>query len=186
MGQGSEEELLRELGALVGEKRCSAGFLEGVGRLLLELRLRPSLSSDREMDSLLLRVEGLCSRLRDSRSGCRSGTPLRGEWRRMADYEFRRLKEELSALRELLQERVGRHPPLGLKGLADEMREEGAIRESTWALLLSSPWGREEMERREVREALLRVLRLFSEFRGLKEGRDVRKEEGAFGPGGAR
>lgn len=186
MGPGSEEELLRELGTLTAEKRCSTGFLEGVRRLLLWLKLRPPLSSDPEVGHLLLRVEELSSRLRDSYSGCRSDTPLRGEWRRVSDYEFQRLKEELSALGELLEGRAGRHPTLDLKALADEMREEGAIRETTWALLLSSPCGPREMEREEVREVLLRVLRLFSEFRARGGIGEVRKEEGALRAGGAR
>lgn len=171
-------ELLGKLEELTGEERCSARFLEGVRWLLLELRLRSF--QDSELDSLLLRVEGLSSRLRESYQ--RSG-PLRGEWERVANYEFRRLKEELSGLRELLEKRLEARRPPDLKELADEMREEGAIRESTWALLLScAPEG---MERGEVREALLRVLRLFSEFRALKEGEGgMGKEKGSAG--GAR
>ncbi|MEM2204884.1 MAG: hypothetical protein QXF20_03005 [Candidatus Hadarchaeales archaeon] len=178
------EELLRRVEKLAGEERFSPSFFDGILELLLEIRSRPSLSSDPEIASVLQWMEELSFRLKDSDRGCRSGF-LREEWRRIRIYEFRRLKEGLSVLEKRLRERLRGDPPLELGRLVEEMREEGAIRETTWALLLSSPWGKREMERREVKEALLRVLRLFSEFRELRrENRGMEKKD--FGAGGAR
>ena len=166
---GSEEGVLRRLEALLEEKDCSPGFLERVRGLLLELALS-SPSPDPQLSPALLRLEELSSRLRSSYSCLRSDSPFREDWRRTVNYEFLRLKEELSILRERLG--GGENRPLpDLRRLAEEMREEGAIRESTWAFLLSSPCGPREMEREEVREALLRVLRLFSELRRMRRER---------------
>jgi len=163
---GSERGVLERLEVLLAERDCSPGFLERVRGLLLELSLA---SPDPQLSPILLRLEKLSSRLRSSYSCLKSGSPLREDWRRTVNYEFLRLKEELSILREGL--RRGDRALPDLRRLAEEMREEGAIRESTWAFLLSSPCGPREMEREEVREALLRVLRLFSEFRRVRRER---------------
>ncbi|TDA31027.1 MAG: hypothetical protein DSO02_07165, partial [Hadesarchaea archaeon] len=103
------EELLRRVEKLAGEERFSPSFLDGILELLLEIRSRPSLSSDPEIASVLRWMEELSFRLKDSDRGCSSGF-LREEWRRMRTYEFRRLKEGLSVLEKRLRER--QDPPL--------------------------------------------------------------------------
>jgi hypothetical protein len=100
----------------------------------------------------------------------RHGGPLRGDWTRFAERDFIKLKDEALALREFLVvegdflkfaclrirlKDLGRIDP---EKLFEELREERAISERTWVLLLTQPnaW-RKALKDREVSEELARI-----------------------------
>lgn len=98
------------------------------------------------------------------------GGPLRGDWARFAERDFIKLKDEVLALREFLVGEadflkfaclrarlrdLGRIDP---ERLFEELREERAISERTWVLLLAQPnaW-RRALKDREVSGELARI-----------------------------
>jgi len=100
----------------------------------------------------------------------RRGGPLRDDWARLAERDFIKFKDEVLALREFLVgetdflkfaclramlRNLGRIDP---EKLFEELREEQAISERTWVLLMAQPnaW-RKVLKDREVPGELARI-----------------------------
>ncbi|MEM2282391.1 MAG: hypothetical protein QXH26_02435 [Candidatus Hadarchaeales archaeon] len=94
---------------------------------------------------------------------------LREDWLRLADYNLRKVKEELLRLKEVLARTEVRSTRFDPTKLLKEIRQEGAMSEATWLMLANHPDLR-KCHSREVRTALARLSSLLQELRRVRNG----------------
>lgn len=89
---------------------------------------------------------------------------LKEDWRRVATYELRRLKEMLTELNHMLLSGEVRACEVDPQKFLIELRRKGVITEQTWLLAKNHPqitWGR-----KEVRETFKKIVSLLEENGG--------------------
>lgn len=134
---------------------------------------------------LVTSLKAAAAQFLQSLLNARRGGPLRGDWVRLAERDFIKLKDEVLALREFLvgetdflkfacmRARLRDLGRINPEKLFEELHEERAISERTWVLLMTQPnaWPK-ALKDREVSEELARISRWLLD---LQEARRERR-----------
>lgn len=133
--------------------------------LLQELE---EMKGGREFEEVCHRLRREAEKFLENLHQSRTST-LKEDWLRLANYNLRRVKEELLQLREVLARTEVRSTGFNPARLLKEIRQEGAMSEATW-LMLTNHSDLRKCHSREVRTALARLSSLLQELRRVRNG----------------
>lgn len=138
----------------------------------------------RRLNELNARLKQMAARLSQSSLSLKRGGTLREDWRRFAQRDFVKFKDEVLALREFLvmnEEFVEfacsrarkRKKRVDLELLINELHENGAISERTWVLLMSrlGEW-RKASKDQAVADRAERLSNLFFDLQVARKERE--------------
>jgi hypothetical protein len=155
-----------------------------IGKTAIKLKdsAQPISKSSKELKRLAAAVDGAAARLAHSVLNLKRAGILQEDWARFAQRDVLKLKDEVLAFREFLVanseflKSAFRPPKLGdinLERLVEELHEEQAISERTWAMFMchfaKCRPKRKHLKDSKVAEQLARIRDWLSDFREIKQ-----------------